>query len=137
MLCRIQFRLPQCHLTEVSKVKKILVLLLTLLPFTVSADSYKEIEVKNGGTITGTVRLKGTPRIEQLKVAQDNARCGITKTSPSLVVGKDNVVANAVISIEGISQGKKFPAEQPVIDQERCEYNPHVTIVPLGSKFQI
>ena len=118
-------------------MKKILVLLLTLLPFAVSADSYKEIEVKNGGTIAGTVRLKGSPRIEQLKVAQDNARCGTTKTSPSLVVGKDNVVANAVISIEGISQGKQFPAEQPVIDQEKCEYNPHVTIVPLGSKFQI
>lgn len=119
-------------------MKRIFVFLLTLLPFVVQADSYKEADIKNGATITGTVRLKGTPRIEQLKVLQDNASCGTSKISPALVMGKNNTVANAVISLQGITQGKKFSSTQAVIiNQDKCEYIPHITIVPLGAKFQM
>jgi plastocyanin len=116
---------------------KYLVSFFLLFPLLASAQSYKEIVVKNGGTISGTVRLKGAPRIVEIKVLQDNARCGNMKTSPALVLGKGNAVANAVISIEGITQGKKFAAAVPEIDQVNCEYVPHITTVPAGGKYLI
>ena len=118
-------------------MKAFLFLFLVLLPALLLAGEYQQVDVKNGATISGTVRLKGAPRIVEVKVLQDHARCGNTKTSPALVLGKDNVVANAVVSLEGISSGKKFPAKLPEMDQVNCEYVPHIAMMPAGAKCHI
>ena len=118
-------------------MKRFFFLFFILLPVLLFAREYHEVDVKNGGTISGTVRLKGAPRFVEIKVLQDHARCGNTKTSPALVLGKDNVVANAVISLEGISSGKKFSATEPELDQVNCEYVPHVSLVKAGAKYKI
>jgi hypothetical protein len=118
-------------------MKQFFFFVLVLIPIYLSAQSYKESEVKDGGTISGTVRLKGAARMVEMKVLQDNARCGEMKTSPALVLGKDNTVANAVISLDSIAQGKKFTSTVPEMDQVKCEYVPHILLVPLGGKYHI
>lgn len=102
-------------------------------------SSYRVIEVMDGGTIRGIVTLDGTsPTVAQLPITKDNKSCGKKKQSPRLVIGKNKTVKNAIISIEGITQGKDFShSNHFVLEQERCEYEPHILILPLGSNLEI
>ncbi len=104
-----------------------------------SSQQYKAIEVKNGGTITGVVKLQGeAPKQLQFEITKDNDWCGKKKFSPRLVLGKGNGVRNAVISLENVTQGKKFvPSAKYVLDQRKCEFDPHVMILPLGANMEI
>lgn len=99
---------------------------------------YKVLDVKNGGTITGVVRLQGeVPKAIALDVTKDNDWCGRRKVSPRLVVGKNGAVKNAVISLD-IVQGKSFePARKFVLNQHKCEYEPHIMLLPPGSDLEI
>lgn len=100
---------------------------------------YRVIEVSNGGTIAGLVRLKGdTPKPIRFEIPKSADWCGTTKRSPRLVVGPQGEVANAVISLEGVARGKAFErAATYVLDQRKCEYVPHVLLLPTGSGFEI
>ncbi len=99
--------------------------------------AYKESEVSSGGTIVGTVKLAGdVPEVRMLNVEKDQEACGHgTLPSEALVVSSDNAVKNAVISISGILQGKKYDRSgvNPAIDQKGCVFIPHVIVVPPGS----
>ncbi len=100
---------------------------------------YQEIEVKDGGTIHGIVRLRGdASEIENFEITKNADYCGNDKPSPRLVVGESNGVQNTVVSIEGITQGKKIDRDiTHVLDQRDCEYAPHVLILPLGEPLEI
>ncbi|MFN0158593.1 MAG: hypothetical protein ACKVRP_11055 [Bacteroidota bacterium] len=101
--------------------------------------SYKEIEVNNGGSITGTVRVTaGTKNIAALAVHKDDKICGRQKPSPRLRIGKNNTVANAIIFIEGIKEGKTLKKDgKYLLNQVGCEYVPHVTVMPFGAMLEI
>ncbi len=112
----------------------------TLLGFgSAVAQQYKAIDVKNGGTITGVVTLRGeSPKKLELEITKDKDWCGKKKYSPRFVLGRGNAVRNAVISLESISVGKKaVPSAKYILDQRQCEYDPHVMLVPLGSNVEI
>jgi hypothetical protein len=100
---------------------------------------YKGVDVKDGGTIAGTVRLAGpVPKPVVFETGKDPDWCGTRRVSPRLVLGANGGVANAVISIEGISQGKRFaPERKYILDQRKCEYVPHVLLLPLGADLEI
>lgn len=102
-------------------------------------DAYREIQVKNGGTIRGSVRFTGDPSIvKSLAINRDVQSCGTRKTLPFLLLGKNQGVQNAVVSLEGITAGKAWKKEPLVVlDQQKCEYVPHVLIAPLGSQLEI
>jgi plastocyanin len=100
---------------------------------------YKEVDVSNGGTVRGVVRLVGNPsKARQLDITKDADYCGRRKASPRLCVGRKNGVQHAVVSLEGIEQGKMFrPGIKPVLDQRRCNYEPHVMVFPMGEQLEI
>src|SRR3989304_1079145 len=100
---------------------------------------YKEIDVKDGGTITGVVKLVGNPpSIAQFEITKDMDHCRTKKKFDRLIIGKNNGVKNAVVCIEGIAEGKQFPAQEKyTIDQRTCEYIPPVQVVPAGAQIQI
>lgn len=100
---------------------------------------YREIDVREAGTIRGTVRLNSTPVIiEKMTITKDNKHCGSVKVSPRLTLGKGNAVANAFIILDGISEGKAMPSGMKhVLNQYKCEYSPHALLVPLGSQLEI
>jgi plastocyanin len=99
--------------------------------------AYEEGEVSSGGTIVGTVKLAGdVPEVRMLNVEKDQEACGHDALpSEALVVSADKAVKNAVISISGISKGKKYDRSggNPAIDQKGCVFIPHVIVVPPGS----
>jgi plastocyanin len=99
---------------------------------------YAAGDVKDGGTISGTVKLKGTaPAPKKLDVNKDKEVCGKTpKVDQSLVVNNGNI-ANAVVTITDIKKGKKVELKKVTLDQKGCEYHPHVLAFPAGSSVEI
>lgn len=94
--------------------------------------------VKDGGTISGVVKFKGTaPAPKELSVTKDKQVCAKTpKTDPSLIVSDGNLV-NAVVTIADIKKGKKMEPQKVTLDQKGCEYHPHVLAFPAGSTVEI
>jgi plastocyanin len=103
-----------------------------------SMAQYKAGDVKDGGSISGTVKYKGTaPAPKKLEVSKDKEVCGKTpKVDQSLVVNNGNL-ANAVVTITDIKSGKKIDAKKVTLDQKNCEYQPHVLAFPAGSTVEI
>jgi plastocyanin len=103
-----------------------------------SMAQYKAGDVKDGGSISGTVKYKGTaPAPKKLEVSKDKEVCGKTpKVDQSLVVNNGNL-ANAVVTITDIKSGKKIDAKKVTLDQKGCEYQPHVLAFPAGSTVEI
>jgi plastocyanin len=99
---------------------------------------YAAGDVKDGGTISGTVKFKGTaPAPKKLDVNKDKEVCGKTpKVDQSLVVNNGNI-ANAVVTITDIKKGKKIELKKVTLDQKGCEYHPHVLAFPVGSAVEI
>jgi len=110
---------------------------LVALPVTAMA-AYQGGDVKDGGSISGTVKFKGTaPAPKKLDVSKDKEVCGKTpKVDQSLVVNNGNLV-NAVITITDIQKGKKIEVKKVTLDQNGCEYHPHVLAFPAGSAIEI
>jgi len=93
---------------------------LVALPFS-DLLAYTGGDVKDGGTISGTVKFAGTaPAPKKLEVSKDKEACKGAKTDQSLVVSGGNLV-NAVVSITDIKTGKKIDAKKVTLDQKECE----------------
>jgi plastocyanin len=103
-----------------------------------SMAQYKGGDVKDGGSISGTVKFKGTaPAPKKLEVSKDKEVCGKSpKVDQSLVVNNGNL-ANAVVTITDIKTGKKIDAKKVTLDQKGCEYQPHVLAFPVGTTVEI
>ena len=84
------------------------------------------------GTIAGKVVFKGGQRPGKLSVGKDREVCGDDKPDPSLLVGGDGGLKNAVVQIAGLGEGVT-PSKEAVVDQVKCEYLPHVSVVPAGA----
>ncbi len=100
--------------------------------------AYEGSEVKDGGSISGTVKFKGTaPAPKKLDVGKDKEVCDKSpKTDQSLIV-KDGNLVNAVVTITDIKKGKKIEIKKVTFDQGGCEYKPHVVAFPAGSTIEI
>ena len=110
---------------------------LTALPAS-GGWAYEAGDVKDGGTISGAVKFKGTaPAPKKLDVSKDKEVCAKTpKTDQSLIVSDGNLV-NAVVTITDIKKGKKMELKKVTLDQKGCEYQPHVLAFPAGSTVEI
>jgi plastocyanin len=115
----------------------ILSAVLIALPVTGMA-AYEGGDVKDGGSISGTVKFKGTaPAPKKLDVGRDKEVCAKTpKLDQSLIVNGGNLV-NAVVTITDIKKGKKIDTKKVTLDQSGCEYKPHVLAFPVGTTVEI
>jgi plastocyanin len=108
------------------------------LPASGAWAAYQGGDVKDGGSISGTVKFKGTaPAPKKLDISKDKEVCGKTpKTDESLIVSNGNL-ANAVVTITDIKTGKKMDVKKVTLDQKGCDYLPHVLAFPVGSTVDI
>jgi len=115
----------------------VLVAALVMTPVSAIAQ-YSGGEVKDGGSISGTVKFKGTaPAPKKLDVGKDKEVCDKSpKLDQSLIV-KDGNLANAVVTITDIKSGKKIDAKKVSLDQNGCEYKPHVLAFAAGTAVEI
>jgi len=105
------------------------------VPFTAMA-AYQGGTVANGGTISGVVRFKGTPpTLKPIVINKDKQVCGKTPIySPDLLVGKHQGIANVVVRLTDITQGKPQTPISVTLTQKGCGFRPHVTTVQTGGE---
>jgi len=107
------------------------VLALCILPSLVL--SYEEIVITNGGTIRGTVKVNGNfPKLSPLQISKFKEICKDVPNE-SLIIGPDQELRYAVVTLEGISKGKAVEKESVhEIDNSRCRFVPHVLAASVG-----
>jgi plastocyanin len=88
--------------------------------------------IQGSGTIAGRVVFKGSHTPGKLSVGKDKEVCGSSKPDPMVIIGNDGAVKNAVIEIVGLGQGRA-PSKEAILNQSKCEYVPHVLVVPVGA----
>lgn len=99
-------------------------------------SSAQPVAGQGNGTITGKVVFKGKHTPAKLSVGKDKEVCGDAKLDPSLIVAGDGGIKDAVVQIAGLREGRT-PPKAAVLDQVKCEYVPHVLVVPAGGTVKI
>lgn len=101
--------------------------------------AYEGGAVADGGSISGTVKLSGeAPAVKAPDINKDQEICGKTKPSDALVLGGDKSIRFAVVRLTNISKGKKLDtATKSVLNQEKCHFDPHVVVAPVGGTLQV
>ncbi len=95
-------------------------------------------------TVTGTVTFDGkVPPLKPLAMDADPA-CAKKHTAPvaneALILGAGNTMANIMVYVtKGLPAGKTYPAPTTpvVIDQNGCQYKPHVMGIMVGQPYKI
>ena len=104
----------------------------------IAMAQYTGGDVKDGGSISGTVKFKGTaPAPKKLDVGKDKEVCDKSPKMDQTLIVKDGNLANAVVTITDIKSGKKMDTKKVTLDQHGCEYKPHVLAFQAGSTVEI
>jgi hypothetical protein len=101
------------------------------------------VDMANGATITGTVKLDGAaPANKPIKMEADPV-CKAAHPSGAMedhwMVGSGNEVANTFVYIKDGLGGKSYaaPANAVTLSQKGCEYEPHVFGIMVGQSLDI
>lgn len=104
----------------------------------VPAVAYEEVQITEGGTITGKVSMSGgkpTPKGFNLITFPDPVYCGRISTGTGWRILKEFDVApdgglkDAVVFLSEVSKGKPFTFEPQTIEARDCQFLPFVTVV--------
>ena len=96
------------------------------------------------GSITGTITLNGTaPKLNPIAMEADPT-CAKKHSGPvpseALVLGAGNTMGNIMVYVtKGLPAGKTWPAPTTpvVLDQNGCQYKPHVMGIMVGQPYKI
>lgn len=88
------------------------------------------------GSVRGTVKVNRPPAAPApLRVTTAQQQCGQTVPSDALVLGRGNVLGNAVVWLEGAAAPAGRPAAVNIeLDQQRCRFTPHVSTATVGAQ---
>ncbi len=107
--------------------------LAALFTLPAQAAKYAEMEVADGGSITGLVTYTGTVKMRTVLPTKDKEVCGKTRKEPTIIVGEGGAVKDAVVYIKEIASGKAWPEMQvPVINNIACVFEPRVQVAKRG-----
>ncbi len=102
------------------------------------AASYKAVEVKDGGSISGKVTFEGPlpeDAIEHITITKNPDVCGKGAREVIWVDVKDGALRGAFVFIHKIKSGKKWPVPKggkALIDQKGCRFRPWAQVVKPG-----
>lgn len=106
--------------------------LLTASP-ALAASKYTEIEVTNGGSITGVLMAGDDIQTESktYTIAKDTAICGEGTREVNFVRINDGHLLDAVVFLVKVREGKPFPEELATLtlDQKGCEFRPFMSVM--------
>ncbi|MEC4674591.1 MAG: carboxypeptidase-like regulatory domain-containing protein [Nitrospirota bacterium] len=110
------------------------------------ALGYEVQEVKEGGTITGRVKLTGTvpdPKAYNLVTFPDPEYCGRISNGKGwrllrdFRVDEEGGLQNVVVLLEGVKHGKPFSLSIPRIEARDCRFLPFTTVVRSGHGVEV
>jgi Carboxypeptidase regulatory-like domain len=110
--------------------------LLGLLATAASAPAYEAVTVTDGGTIKGKVVFAGAPPAKKKVIpTKDKEACGSgVREVDQILLGPDKAIQEAVVYLKQIDKGKAWEkaAKPPAIDNVKCDFTPHVQVIPAG-----
>jgi len=103
------------------------------------------VSAAGGGSITGSVKLSGTPpHIKGIEMSKDPYCSKQHENNPAkmenVVVAASGGLQNVVLYIsEGLTgnEANAVSSEEPTFDQKGCVYVPHVIAVNPGQKYKV
>jgi hypothetical protein len=110
------------------------------------AWAYEEIQVTDGGTITGKVTMtQGTPIPKgfNLITFPDPVYCGRISTGTGwrilqeFSIAVDGGLKDAVVVLEDVTKGKSFTFKPPTIEARDCRFLPFVSVVKDRSEVNV
>jgi hypothetical protein len=135
-------------------MKKLLVFMVVvalIIPVLSSAKrkpKYKAVEVTNGGTIKGKIKsaekvkdpvipIKVKSKENPAETELEKKTCGSSQQAMMYVLSSSNEVKNAFVIVEGIKEGKAAPKKDIIINNNKCRFEPLVSISFVKSKYEI
>jgi hypothetical protein len=101
-----------------------------------SVGAYEAVQVTDGGTIQGKVTFPGTPPPKKKIIpTKDREACGSSpRDVDQIMVGSDKTVQEALVYLQKVDKGKAWekPGKPPEINNVKCDFQPHVQIIPVG-----
>ncbi len=120
-------------------VRVLIIVVVWLLPVgSPLALAYDVVDVEIGGTIKGTVILKGAappPKAYNLITFPDPEYCGRISDGKGwrllkdFVVNDRNQMQGVVMVVEGVTAGKPFALSIPKVEARDCQFLPFTTVV--------
>lgn len=100
----------------------------------VRAHAYEAGPVTDGGTLRGKVTFAGSlPPKKKVIPTKDREACGTGVREVDLVlIGADKGVEQAVVYLKEVKKGKAWPKTPAAIDNVKCDFKPHVQVMPSG-----
>jgi hypothetical protein len=101
------------------------------------ASAYQEIEVSNGGTISGKVLAgSATAEIQTFAVTKDTAVCGTGTREVEWVRVNGGALLDVVVYVENVEAGKPFPeeAKHVALEQKECRFHPYLQVMANGGE---
>lgn len=101
-------------------------------------DKYKEVDVPDGGTVTGKVVFEGAvpaDAVERIKITKNVDVCGDGEREVAWIDVKDGALRGAFVFINKIKQGKKWAKPELgeyLVDQKGCRFRPWAQVVRPG-----
>jgi Carboxypeptidase regulatory-like domain len=99
------------------------------------ACAYEAGTVTGGGSIQGQVIYKGPVQTRKIIPNKDVEVCGGIRDEALIEVGSDQGVQDAAVYLVGVAKGKAWPPppKPPELDNIKCEFVPHVQVMPAGT----
>jgi hypothetical protein len=126
-----------------SKISLIVILTLTLAGWSLDAadQKYRVIKLLDRGWIKGRITHSASNmEIPDLEVDRDMKNCGAEPRRIQAVdISNNGALRNSVVYLQDISAGKNFmmAANPATLTQDKCDYQPHVQLVPPFSSIRI
>jgi len=110
---------------------------------TAATPSGQPVDAATAGTITGTIKLDGTPPAAHKINMTAEAYCVTQHPTPvsdeEVVTGPGGVLQNAVVYISDDMSKWAFtvPTDPAKIDQKGCLYHPHIVTMIAGQNLEV
>jgi hypothetical protein len=102
------------------------------------ASGYTELEGFASGTVSGTIVLSEPPALTPPRsVGVDRPVCGQEQQSERFILGEGKALANVVVFIKKVSQGKKVAVRERTLNNKGCRFEPHVSAFPQGTRLML
>ncbi len=102
-------------------------------------QAYEGGVVAKGGELAGSIKAKGeAPQNEVHKVMHNSEYCGDSISEDTYLVNPgNNGLQNVVISLEGITKGKKHDPATLILENLKCRFVPHILAGMAGDSYEI
>jgi hypothetical protein len=109
-----------------------------LLVQPVFANSYAVVDVSNGGTIHGTVKLSGpAPTVAPIKVTKNQDYCGNSIPNPVYEVGKSGGLQNVEVYLKDVTKGRPVATDTITLVNDHCMFHPRVQGSSVGQQIKV